>query len=70
MTEHLHLLTDAARSTSTSKVQVGVVMHPRNAYASPPDFLGLARSYPPLRPQYVLAFETKDNPTTMTGACS
>ena len=33
------------------------MMHPRNAYASPPDFLGLARSYPTLRPQYVLVFD-------------
>lgn len=31
-------------------------MHPRNAYASQPDFLDLARRYPPLRQQYVLFY--------------
>ncbi|KAF8438425.1 S-adenosyl-L-methionine dependent methyltransferase [Boletus edulis BED1] len=29
-------------------------MHPRNVYAHPPDFLGLARRYPPLRPHVFL----------------
>ena len=32
------------------------MMHPRNAYASPPNFLGLARGYPTIRSQYVLVF--------------
>jgi hypothetical protein len=47
-----------------------VVMHPRNVYARAPDFLGLARRYPPLRPQYVLTFRTRNNPIIMTAACS
>ncbi|KIJ61690.1 hypothetical protein HYDPIDRAFT_115472 [Hydnomerulius pinastri MD-312] len=29
-------------------------MHPRNPYVRPPDFLGLARQYPPLRPHVFL----------------
>ncbi|KIJ18076.1 hypothetical protein PAXINDRAFT_110517 [Paxillus involutus ATCC 200175] len=35
-------------------------MHPRNAYNHPPDFLGLARRYPPLRSQYVLTSDCPD----------